>query len=132
MKVVVDTNVLVSGIFWGGVPGKILDHWIEDSFELIVSDEIFTEYKRVIELLAKKAKGVNAESLINMIAIKSSFVKPNATIFPACDDPDDDKFLEAAVYGKAKYLVSGDKLLLKVAKYKSGLVILPRDFLALL
>lgn len=51
MKVVLDTNVLISGIFWKGTPRKILDEWSKGKFQLVVTPNIFTEYQRVGEEL---------------------------------------------------------------------------------
>ena len=56
MKVVLDTNVLMSGIFWKGQPGKILEHWVDNLFSLVISQEIFAEYKRVSAILLKNIK----------------------------------------------------------------------------
>ena len=47
MKVVVNTNVLMSGIFFGGVPGRVLDAWAAGRLELVLSPEILDEYRRV-------------------------------------------------------------------------------------
>ena len=52
MKVVVDINVLVSGIFWTGKPGKVVDYWLDKKIQLNVSEDILREYKRVITKIA--------------------------------------------------------------------------------
>ena len=52
MRVVVDTNVLISGVFFGGVPSRILEAWRDEKFELVVSPGIVEEYRRVGEKLA--------------------------------------------------------------------------------
>ena len=49
MKVCLDTNVLFSGIFWGGIPGEILKLWSEGHFDLFVSFPILEEYKKTLE-----------------------------------------------------------------------------------
>lgn len=54
MRVVLDTNVLVSGIFFGGVPGQIVDAWSEDRLSLVLTPEILEEYARVGQDLAAK------------------------------------------------------------------------------
>ena len=56
MKIVLDTNVMISGIFWTGVPSAILSHWIKDQFELLLSDEIYDEYKRTLFRISKRGK----------------------------------------------------------------------------
>lgn len=61
VKIVLDTNVLVSGIFWSGVPFKILEYWMQNKFELVISREILNEYQRS---LIKISKGKN-DSLVD-------------------------------------------------------------------
>ena len=56
MNVIIDTNVFISGIFWGGIPGKILDSWINDSFNLAVSPEIISDYERILTEITKSTK----------------------------------------------------------------------------
>ena len=54
MKVVLDTNVLISGIFFGGLPRAVLDAWAEERFELLLSPLIFDEYVRRIKILYRR------------------------------------------------------------------------------
>ena len=60
MYVVLDTNVLISGIFWTGPPSDILHAWQSNHFELALSSEIFDEYKRVADILAKKYRNYSS------------------------------------------------------------------------
>ena len=129
MNVILDTNVLMSGIFCGGVPGKILELWSEDRFVLVVSESIFSEYKRVAQILEHKYQFDSAQKVLDFIAVSSFFVNPIGVKHPKCEDPDDDKFLAAAVLSHAKYIVSGDKALLKVKKYPGGAVVSPQHFI---
>lgn len=131
MKVVIDTNVLLSGIFWKGLPGKILDLWSESYFNTILSEPIFNEYKRVAKILERKYSFDTADAILDIIAEKSTFVNPVNIEHPKCTDPDDDMFLAAAVAGGAKFIISGDKALLNVNRYKNGKVITAHDFVAL-
>lgn len=54
MRVVIDTNVLVSGVFFGGLPGRILEAWKDEELTLVVSPAILEEYSRVGRVLAGK------------------------------------------------------------------------------
>ena len=54
MQIVLDTNVLVSGIFWGGMPHKILDLWADQKLEVFVTPEILLEYQDIIAEIDKK------------------------------------------------------------------------------
>ena len=54
MRVVVDTNVLISGVFWSGTPGHILEAWLTGTFVLLVTDAILDEYFEVLDRIAAK------------------------------------------------------------------------------
>ena len=59
MRIILDTNVLVSGIFFGGPPYKILKAWRDGSIELVVSNEILEEYFSVSEILSIEFPGID-------------------------------------------------------------------------
>lgn len=129
MKVVLDTNVLVSGIFWKGPPNRILQLWLAGRFELLTSTEILDEYRRVAEELNQKYPRVDLRPLMDLITLRSHLVQPGPGPLPYCQDPDDIKFLAAALAGRAKFLVSGDRHLLRVGRYPRGRVVTAADFL---
>ena len=68
MKVVLDTNVLVSGIFFSGPPGEILTAWQAGRFQLLLSPAILLEYQRVGEELAARFQGVDISSVLGVLA----------------------------------------------------------------
>jgi putative PIN family toxin of toxin-antitoxin system len=82
MKVVLDTNVLMSAIFWKGQPGEILHLWSRNLFTLVISEEIYAEYKRVSSILSKKYKLSNSESILDLIALNAHFVNPQFVEIP--------------------------------------------------
>jgi len=129
IKIVLDTNVLMSAIFWAGTPSKILDAWQERRLKLVISPNILEEYIRVGEILEKKYSSMNLQSLIDRIAIESELFSPSLLPSSICEDPDDDKFIEAALAGNCSYIITGDKLLLKVNGYQNLKIITPSDFL---
>ena len=129
MKVVLDTNVFVSGVFFSGPPFRILRAWKDGKIQLVVSPEILDEYRRVGEVLAVEHPTINLEPVLE-------FVIQNAAVFSVpplpervCDDPDDDKFLACALASGSDLVVSGDRHLLKVSGYQNIEVLKPRDFL---
>ncbi len=132
MKVVLDTNVLVSGIFFGGVPGKILDAWTERKFEIFVTPSIFDEYAGTLQTFG----GRGADSLraywIAAIAEQAHHTLDPQTHPRICRDLHDDKFLYCAVSVKADYLVTGDKDLKSVEGPYHFKIISPRAFLNIL
>ncbi len=112
MKVVLDTNVLISGLFFGGNPGKIIDLWVKGEVEVLVTEAILLEYEAVLDRLARKYPKSSARQLFHLIALKATTVEGYALPPDSCNDPDDVKFLECAVGGGASFIVSGDKHLL--------------------
>ena len=128
MKIVLDTNVFISGVFFKGPPYQILKAWREGRIRLLVSDEIFMEYQRVGELLSNDYPKVDLGPFLELLAINTEFVMPKKLQNPVCEDPDDDKFLACAIAGKSKIIISGDKHLLKVSGYKGIKVLKPRKF----
>jgi putative PIN family toxin of toxin-antitoxin system len=128
---VVDTNVLVSGIFWKGAPFEILQAWEQRRFELVISPPILTEYRRVLEEMTKK-RSAPVNSIVELIELHSQMVTPVLFVRSVCTDPDDDKFLEAGVAASADYVVSGDVALLKVKEHHGVKVVKPAVFLSLL
>ena len=131
MKIILDTNVFISGIFFHGPPSQILEAWKKSKFQIVLSKEIIEEYQRVAETLADKFPEVEISSIIEMVAIHSEIIDTEGIEVFECDDPDDNKFFECAIASKAKLIVSGDKHLLKISGYKDIAVHKPRDFVDL-
>ncbi len=128
-KVVIDTNVFVSGIFFSGPPYQILKAWEDDQIQIAVSEEIIGEYKRVADILATKYEHIDIGPIIELLLIEAEFVPSYSFKEPVCEDQDDDKFLACAVASKSKYIISGDKHLLKIGKYLNTNIVTPRYFL---
>ena len=127
MKIVVDTNVLVSGVFFHGYPRMIVESIVEKKFEACASIEIITEYREIIHEMIKRKQGKLSESILNPFIENLSIVLPSSKV-DVCRDPDDNKFIECALDGKALYIVSGDKDLLVLEKYKDIQIITAKEF----
>ena len=128
MKIVLDTNVLVSGIFWSGVPFKILEYWMQKKFELVISREILDEYQRTLIKLSKGRNGPLVDHWMLLVAENSHIINTKKR-FRLSADPDDDKFIECAVAGSARYIVSGDSHLLDICSVLDIPIITPSEFL---
>ena len=128
MRVVVDTNVLVSGIVFGGVPGRILDAWIEKRFELIVSPDIVDEYTRVGERLVQRYPKADLRPVLALIARSAESISGVSIPVSVCEDPDDDKFLACALAAGADLIVSGDRGLCAVSGHEGIPILTPRRF----
>ena len=128
LKVVMDTNVFVSWVFFGGPPYQILKAWQECEFELVVSQEILDEYRRVGEILAEERPAIDLNPILNFVIEHAKVYGPVKLKEPVCEDPDDDKFFACALASGSRFIVSGDKHLLKVSGYQGIEVLKPRDF----
>ena len=78
MRVVLDTNVLISGVFFGGVPGRILDAWRDARIQLVLSAQILDEYQRVGQELGTQYAGVTLEPFLGLLAVAAEFVEAPA------------------------------------------------------
>jgi len=128
VRIVLDTNILISGIFFTGSPHKILKAWKEKRIQLVISPEIYSEYIRVTDIISRKYPGIDISGIMNLIAVHSEIIQPSSLPEKVCEDPDDDKFIECALSGKVRLIVSGDKHLLKQSGYKGIRIITPRKF----
>ena len=132
MRVVLDTNVLVSGIFFQGIPGKIVDAWVDGRFSLFISPSILEEYARVINDLAAEHENSMAFEWMEILAELSHLIPNSSSATPYSRDRQDDKFIECAISAKADYLVTGDKDLTQISETFSFKIITPSKFLAYL
>lgn len=133
MRAVLDTNVFVSAtLIQSGTEDKILRKWKSGEFELVVSSQILKEIGRVLSYKKfLKYFRMTQEELVlflQMLSEESIFVEGKSKI-EICRDPDDNKFIDAAMEGRANYIVSGDKDLLILKNYKGISIISPAKFL---
>ena len=128
MRVILDTNVFVSGIFFGGPPGRILQGWRDGLIHLVLSAEILDEYQRVGRILRTEHPTVALEPLLGLVAVDAELVEVPALPERVCADPDDDKFLACAVAAGVPLIISGDKDLLQQSGWRGVVVLRPRQF----
>ena len=130
VKVVVDTNVVISALLFGGTPGKLIDLWQSGAVKPVASKEIVDEYIRVLTYPKFKL----SEEEINYLLYQEILpffeiidVRPGPEIIKM--DPEDDKFIRCALRAKAKYLISGDKHLLALKSYQKIRILSPTEFI---
>lgn len=136
LKVVVDTNIIISAaIKPQGTVGSVLLRLRQREYLLLLSRAILNEVVAVLHrpLLRRKYQLSDhiVRSTLRLIVLRSELVRPDIQI-AACRDPHDDKFLEAAVSGKADVIVSGDNDLLTMTSYAGVPIISPGQFLMML
>ncbi len=129
MRVVVDTNVFVSAVFFGGIPGRLLDMWRNGSVELLLTAEILAEYEDVVHRLRGRYPGVDPDPIVSLVVRRGTFVQPASMEGEVCADRDDDKFLAAALGGAGRMVVSGDTHLRAVSGYRQVEVLTPAEFI---
>jgi len=128
MKVIIDTNVFISGIFFPGASSKVLEGWKGGKIDLILSPEILGEYREVAHRLSVKFKGVDIESIIELVAINSTLIAAPPLKEPVCRDINDDMFIACALAGDVKIIVSGDKDLHDISGFCGIEVVKPRAY----
>lgn len=128
MKVVLDTNVFLSGVFFGGLLYAILRAWRNRKLSLVYSPDILDEYRRTGEKLARQFEGVDLDPFLALVVTEGKLFVSPALLEAVCDDPEDDKFFACAIASKCKVIISGDKHLLKATGYHGIEVLKPRAF----
>lgn len=129
MKIIIDTNILVSGIFFKGPPFEILVAWKNNNFQLVATHAILDEYQRVVNELSSEYPQVNTTEVMNYLTLNVHLSLSVTLPFQICTDPDDDKFFAAAIASKTEIIISGDKHLLGKSGYAGIKVLRPSEFL---
>jgi len=122
VRIVLDTNVIVSGVFWRGKPFAILRAWAQGRLSVVGSPEILWEYERVLLEVAKHKVTADLDHWLTFLQDRIELIQPGREV-KLCRDPNDDMFLSCAVAAHAVCIVSGDDDLL-VLKAVEGIPIL--------
>jgi putative PIN family toxin of toxin-antitoxin system len=126
-RVVLDSNVIVSGVGWSGPPARILDAALDGRLVLVTSPPLLAELRRVLcyPKLARVIAG--AQQLVDLLEASSVVVLPTRALAVVSDESDN-RVLEAAVEGAADYIVSGDDHLLALGTFQRMPVLAPGEF----
>lgn len=128
MKIVLDSNIIVSGILWKGKPGKIVEKWLSGEFTLILSEQLLAEYTEIIERLSNNPD--LTESWKNVFVKEAVFIEVTE-VEQISRDPDDDFVLALAMKGNADLIISGDRDLLDLKDFPIP-ILTPVTFLRIL
>lgn len=128
MRAVLDTNVVMSAVFFGGVPLKIVRAAFTRKIELVASKAVLSEYREVAERLHGQFPAVNYRRPFAILESKLTVVRPVALGETICRDPDDDAILACAIGGNAKVICSGDGDLLALDGFRGLEIMRPADF----
>lgn len=135
MKVVLDTNVFISGLMLPkSIPGKIIQAWSLAHFDLLLSEEMLQEIGKVLEYpKIKKRMGWNPKKIsrfLLLLRFKSEIMDISKVSEKVPRDQKDNSVLGAYIAGHADYLVSGDQDLLELRERYS--ILSPKEFSNLL
>ncbi len=132
LKVVVDTNVLVSATLFGGNPEKILDLVEEGKIKILISEKILEEFREVLQEKFGFSLSM-AELVASGIREISSLTAPTQRVNVIKEKEADNRVLECAIEGRTQYIVSGDTKHLQPLKEYRGIKILsPAEFLGVI
>jgi putative PIN family toxin of toxin-antitoxin system len=128
--VVIDTNVVVSALLFGGAPGELIPLWKEGNIQPKASKEIIEEY---IKVLAYQKFNLSEDEinflLYHEILPYFEVVRVSSGRVIISDDPSDDIFIRCAKSGKASIVISGDQHLLSLKSYGKIKILTPAEFL---
>ncbi len=127
IRIVLDTNVIVSALVFGGIPRSILELGEAGQCKLFYSEAIQDE---VLRVLAEKFGWAPAmlREVLPVLWSMGDLVVPRTVVHEVADDPDDDRILECALAAKAHFVISGDRHLLALGNYKTIFIVSPRQF----
>ena len=130
IRVVLDTNVLVSALLFSGELGRIVEDWKSGAFVPVFSRETFDEFRRVLSYPKFSLTVQEIATLIEDEALPfCEVVEIGEEILSVCRDPADDPFLFCAVAACADCIISGDKDLLALGSFRNIPIVTAAAFL---
>lgn len=128
IRVVLDTNVILSAIIFGGKPRTILENVIRKNIGLYFSEAILNELKRVLNRPKFHYPAKIIRLIISEFTSIGELVDPTTRISTISRDPEDNRILECAVEAGVDYVVTGDSHLLELGKYENIWILTPAQF----
>ncbi|MBR9699375.1 putative toxin-antitoxin system toxin component, PIN family [Candidatus Woesearchaeota archaeon] len=128
VRIVVDTNVIISALFWSGDPYRIILKGIAQEFLIFISPAILREFETVL----KRDFHVSEQEVEDILSAYTLFlhlIEPSRRIRVVKDDPNDDKIIECALACDARYIVSQDKHLLNLKEFNGIKIVRPEELL---
>jgi len=126
-EVVLDTNTLIAG-FFPGASRRIIRAWKRGEIRAVISKSVLDEYEHIIAPLPFRKSARDEVLALARDRQLTRTVRPRRRVNVVRDDPADNKFIECALAGKVKYLVSSDKHLKRVGRFESVEILTPTQF----
>ena len=134
MRIVLDVNVWISGLLWGGVPGQIFALAEEQQIAIFVSEPILEDVKEILGRSKLQAKmqslDVTVEDLLVTLGQLSELCPTTSVNVPQLRDPDDAAIIAAALAANAEAIVTGDLDLLVLTEFNAVPILTPQAFLS--
>jgi putative PIN family toxin of toxin-antitoxin system len=128
-RVVLDSNVFISALVFGGKPREILDLALKGLIEVAVSDDILEEIKEVLQGKKFQFPKRMVRGLLSEIEDLANLVEPEEKIEAVLEDPEDNRVFECAVGSGASVIVTGDSHLLALQNFGRIKIMNPNEFL---
>lgn len=133
LRAVLDANVYISAIIQpGGTPGRLVERFLRDAaFDIVLSPAIVDEVLRALAYpkVRKMLRGVDAQLWFEDLVVLADLVPGAQRLTGICQDPDDDKYVAAALEGRATCVVTGDRAFLDLGEHAGVEILSPRAFL---
>ncbi len=127
-RIVLDTNVTISALFWEGPPRTVLDLVKDGKVALLFSKKIEAELIKVFAYSKFGLSSAEIFPIVKHLRANSHFLEEKSNLEIIKDDPTDNIFLECTVDGHADYIISGDHHLLDLGSHESTRIITAKDF----
>jgi len=129
-RIVLDTNVLISAIVFGGKPREVLEKVIAGWYTMAISAEMLAEFQWVLEGKKFRYPAAIVRNIVSELLAVSELVRPTMKVEHIKADPADNRILECALESRAAYIVSGDKHLLELGQFQGIPILDAAAFLA--
>lgn len=131
MRIVIDTNVLISAIFWTGKPKQLLNHVRRQKITFVTSNQLLDELRQILVRQDKPfhLQDNEADQVVEALTGCAEVVESHSQL-TVCHDEMDNRVIACAIDGKAEYIVTGDLHLLGLRSYQSVKIMTVSDFLS--
>jgi putative PIN family toxin of toxin-antitoxin system len=118
MTVVIDTNVVLSAILFGGKPKQVLEMALLGSIQLAISESLVNDLQGVLQRPKFELSAQLAQTVVSEYTSIATWIEPSEHFNVVVDDPSDNHFIDCAVAAEADYLITGDRHLLNLGTFK--------------
>ncbi|MBN2422815.1 putative toxin-antitoxin system toxin component, PIN family [Candidatus Woesearchaeota archaeon] len=128
-KIILDTNIYISAVAWGGNPDKIMQKAINGEYKIYLSVNQLKEIKRVLAYPRLKFTNQQQQDFLSFLYKLCIIIEPSEKVNVVKEDHDDNLVLEPAIDNKIDYIISGDNHLLNLKEFKGAKIIKATEFL---